>query len=420
MIEVKRKWKVVLGIITAVFIAGFILYETNKGLEADLLEVKPSSIAKTFEEEGKVIAKVERTIYSMYGGEIVKIPVEEGQKVKKGDLLAVIDSKEFGFQLEQLKAQLKSIQGEEYSTYQEPYESKIKSQQLLVEQAERDLETAEINFERIEKLYSEGAVSKSEYEDAQNLVKKAKNNLQQQKEALSLLYETYKPTSGTKQYYTGRKEALKAQIELLEYKINKCNIVSPIDGIVSNLSVEKGEFVNPNSPIMTVFQKGSYEVEVYVLTEDVNSIYPGMKVKLIQDRKNEDIVFEGSVKKIAPFAVEKTSALGLEEQRVKVTVEPKIPKTLELYPGYKLDVEFTTEKRENKLVVPKTVLFPYGDGYALWVVRNGKAEIQPVKRGFENDRDVVIVEGLEKGDFVILNPQLKGLKEGKKIRGRLH
>jgi HlyD family secretion protein len=411
----KRKWKIVLGAVLAVFILGFILFNTTKGLKAELLEIQPRIISKTFQEEGTVVSEVERPIYPMYGGKIVDLPVEEGQRVNKGDLLAAIDSKELTFQLQQLQAQLKSVQGEEVKAYQEPYETEVKNQKLLIEQARQDLQTALNNFERAKQLYKAGAITKSEYEDAYNMVESAKNNLERQREALSLLYASHNPTSGTKEYYTGRKEALMAQIDLLKYKINQYNIVAPVDGIVSNLTVKKGMVVNPALPIMTVFQKDSYEVEVFVLTEDISSIEPGMKVKLIQDRKDEDIIFEGSVERIAPSAVQKISALGLEEQRVKVTIKPDIPEDLELYPGYKLDVEFTIDKKENVLVVPKTALFPFENGDAVWVVRNGKAQVQPVEKGFENNRDVVIEKGLQEGDLVILNPQLEGLEEGKKI-----
>lgn len=67
------------------------------------------------------------------------------------------------------------------------------------------------------------------------------------------------------------------------------------------------------------------------------------------------------------------------------------------------------------MIVPRTALFPYNSGDAVWVVRDGRARVQPVKTGFNNNRDVVIIEGLNEGDMVILNPQLEGLREGKKI-----
>jgi len=188
-----------------------------------------------------------------------------------------------------------------------------------------------------------------------------------------------------------------------------------VGGTVANLAVKKGDIVNPALPLMSLFREDSLLVEAYVPAGDVQGIYAGMKVALLRDRKDKGNIIEGTVKRIAPTAVEKISALGLVEQRVKVLIEPDISEIPALFPGYKLDVEFAVDRRENKLVVPKTVLFPYGEGKALWVVRGGKAAVQPVETGFENDREVAIEKGLESGDLVILNPRVKGLKEGKKI-----
>ena len=64
--------------------------------------------------------------------------------------------------------------------------------------------------------------------------------------------------------------------------------------------------------------------------------------------------------------------------------------------------------------MPKTAVFPYNDGDALWVVRRGKLQIQPIKKGFENDTEIAVTEGLKEGDLVVLDPQAEGLKEGKR------
>ncbi len=169
-------------------------------------------------------------------------------------------------------------------------------------------------------------------------------------------------------------------------------------------------------PLMTIFQEDAYQVEVYVLAEDVTFLEKGMEVTLIQNRKGQDITFPGIIGEISPTATKKLSPLGLEEQRVKVTVDFTSEAHNRLLPGSKLDVEFTTDKRENQLVVPQTALFPYEKGSALWVVRQGRARIQPVTEGFATNEHVVIEKGLNPGDLVILNPQLEGLKEGKKIK----
>lgn len=413
----QRKWKIIFGGTLAVIVLVAVALQAFQGLEAELLEVHPRDIANTFKEEGKVISKVNLPIHALYGGKIIELHVEEGQQVKEGDILAVLSQEELAFQLRQLEGQLRSLQGEEEKTILEPLEPALKNQELLVEQARQDLETAKANLARIEKLYATGGASKIAYEEALNAVKSAEINLEMQEETLSLLQKTYSPAGGTNEFYRGRKEALQAQIELLQYQLEACTVTAPVEGKVANLTARVGDLPTPGVPIMNIFQEGNYEIEVYLLADDVPGIAAGMEVALILEGSAPETIHSGTVKNIAPTAVETVSALGLAEQRVKVLVEPATSSAGDLFPGYKLDVEFTIDKRENELVVPKTTLFPYGEGDALWVVRNGKAEIQTVKTGFENDREVVIAEGLQEGDLVVLNPQLEGLKEGKKITG---
>lgn len=416
MRNVKGKIKIFGVIIVGIMLIAAILYQSTKPISAELLEIQPQAIVSTFVEEGKVVPAVEHPVYSLLSGEIVKLEVEEGQQVSENDLLVVIDSTELEFQLQQMQAELVSLKGEETERHQKPLGSSIKSQELLVEKAENDLKAIENDFKRIENLYNEGAVTAKEYEDAQNILETAKLSLKQQQEALALLYESSEPTSGSKQFYAGRADALRSQIELIKYRIEKSRITSPTGGVVANLAVTKGDVVNPGIKLMDIFNDDKYEVEVFILAESAASVTEGMKVKLVQDKKGEDVIFQGVVKKVAPTAVEMTSALGLEEQRVKVTVKPEFPENLRVFPGSILDVEFTTDKREGVLAVPKTALFPYEKGEAIWVVEDGRAKIQPVETGFENDSHVVITKGLTEGDLIILNPQLSGLKEGKKIK----
>jgi len=413
--NVKGKVKFVGVIIIGIILVAAILYQSTKPLNAELLEIQPQSIASTFVEEGKIVPADKSPVYSLISGEIVKLNVEEGKQVSKNDLLAVVDSTELEFQLKQMEAELTSLKGEEADRYRKPLESSIKSQELLVEKAKLDLAAIEEDFKRIENLYQEGAVSAKEYEDAQNMLETAKLNLRQQEEALALLYESSEPTSGSEQFYAGRVEALRSQMELIKYRIEKSRITAPAEGIVANLAVTKGDVVNPGLKLLDIFTGDEYLVEVFILAESAASVTEGMKVKLIQDRKGEDVSFEGVVEKIAPAAVDMISALGLEESRVKVTIKPEFPENFRVFAGIELDVEFTTDKREDVLAVPKNALFPYEKGKALWKVEGGKAKIQPVETGFENDSHVVITKGLAPGDLIILNPQLDGLKEGKKI-----
>ena len=319
-------------------------------------------------------------------------------------------------QLKEPQGQLISTQGELTKTLMEEYNVQVTNLELQLETAQLELTTAENNLYRAEELYNAGALSKIQLEEAQKAKQLAELNFTQQKEALDTLKKSYSSSGGTNQFYSGRLMAIESQVQQLEYKIEKSTILSPLDGTVANIAIKKGDLVQAGTSLMTVFQKDSYLVEVFVLAEEVKSLQKGMTVELFLNNSKGDQTLKGKIKEISPSAVTKISALGLDEQRVKVIINLSDAENIKLFPELRLDVNFITEQQENKLVVPKTALFPYEDGDALWVVKRGKAKVQPVKKGFETDKHVAIEEGIKEGDLVILNPQLEGLKEGKKIK----
>ena len=412
--EAHLKW--IIGAILALGIGGYFVYNSTKPLDAELLEVKAQTISQSFKEEGLVTAAVERPVYSVINGKLINIPVSEGQKVNKGDLLVEIDSKDLESQLSQLKAQLESINGQEKQAKRTPYIAQVKQQQLMMEETKRQIELEKQNYTRIKTLYDSGAVSKKELDDANNRVEQLENNLLQQEQALELIEEQSEPLAGTDQYFKGLKESLNEQIDHLKYLISNNRIVAPISGIVNELPVREGAMITAQTPLMTLTSNDELQVEVFLLTEDVISVEEGMPVTLIQKRKNGDLEFPGVVTAIAPAAEEKISALGLTEHKVKVTVAPETNKAPELRLGYALDVKFTTLEQENKIAAPKAVLFPYEDGDAIWLVKDGKAMVQKVETGMETDELVVIEKGLKAGDLVVKNPQLEGIKEGKDVK----
>lgn len=412
----KRKWKIVFVSVLVLIVLLVLISGLGQELETGLVRVETGSLAVTIREEGKVIPRLELAVCTLSGGKIAELPVTDGQEVKEGDLLLSLDDTELKLQLEQLQSELSALAGEEKKSLHEPYEAQVKILELQLEQARRDLAEAETNLQKIKKLYEEGALTASEYEKSQAVYSAAQNNLEQQEQALSLFLQSHRPDSGLRQFFAGKKRALEAQIDLLQYKLEGIRLLSPLDGIVSQLQVKKGEVVPPGAQVMSIFQKGNYQVESFVLTEDAGILYPGLEVELIQSGRDEDLVFPGTVVKVAPFAEKTVSPLGLEEQRVRVVIEPRLPAGLTIYPGYLLTVRFTLEREENVLLVPKAAVFAYEGGKAVWVVKKGKAQIQQLETGLETDREVLIKKGLEEGDLVIADPRQPGLREGKRIK----
>ena len=318
------------------------------------------------------------------------------------------------YQLEQLKAQLESIKGQEAQSYQSPSSAQIAQQNLMIEQAKLQKEASEEEFKKAQSLYEDGAISKTAYEEAKRAAETAANLLLQQEQALQILKDQYKAPQGTAQYFKGQKEVIRAQIDLLEYQMSKAEMTAPMDGIISELNVKEKMITAPGTPLLTMIDPKKLEVEVYLLTEDILDIKENMPVEMYLETNKEDVMIKGIVKEIAPYAQQSISALGLEEERIKVSIEIN-NSPIPLKPGYALQVNFTTFKEDNCISVPKTALFTYQDQDALWIIKNGRAQIQIVEKGLETEQEIIIKNGLNPGDTIIIDPQTKGLKENKKV-----
>lgn len=90
--DLKRKWVILLGVVVLILIGAVSFYQITKGLVADVLEVQPRSFAITIEEKGTVVAQVMRPIHPAFAGQVIKLPVAEGQLIEEGQVLAVVNS----------------------------------------------------------------------------------------------------------------------------------------------------------------------------------------------------------------------------------------------------------------------------------------------------------------------------------------
>lgn len=393
--------------------AGFI-YNYNKGIKVNTYKVEKRNYSQYFKESGEVIADKENTVYALTNGKITSVKLKEGEKIKKGALIGTIEVKELDYQIRQLQAEIKSLDAQKLQSNPKSYESQIKGYNLQIENLKMQLEAAKKDLERITNLYEQEIVSQVEYEKAQQNVENIENMILQQENNIEVLKEQNQSVNGIDEYYETMKEALRVQIQALNYEKSKGNVYSPMSGTVKYVHVKDGNFLSAGTPIVEIFSPEKYKIETYVLTKDIHNLKVGIKVDCILKTREKDLVFKGTVEKIAPTAVDKTSSLGLKEQRIKITINPEF-KDIAIRPGYNLDIKFTTYKKDNSIFINKSALFPYKDGKAVWIVRDSKAYIQPVKVGVEDNKDVVIESGLKEGNTVIIDYSIKGLEEGKKV-----
>ena len=399
----KKRLKWILWGVVVVALAGVSVYSATRPLQAELLEIRPRTIEKKFTESGKVSAVWQKDFFSVSGGKVLTVNVQEGDVVAAGELLLALDTRDIDYQIAQLEGQLISLRGQERQALSGLGESQT-SPQPAIEQLKIQLQSAQEEYERMAVLYQADAVSKSDLDEAERAVRQLELLLAQQEQLLL----------GAKEQFSGLESSLRAQISLLEYQRENAEFIAPGKSTVAAVHVKEGEVVAPGSPLISLYRSGEYEVDVYLLPEDVVHVQPGMDVRVAYKGLSGEDELGGKVTKIAHAAVERISSLGLAEQRVKVTVELS-GDVSSLRSGYAMDVIFVTRREKNSLVVPKTALFTYEGGTAVWVVRRGKAEIQQVEKGLETDDEVAVISGLAEGDMVIRNTRLEGIKVGARI-----
>ncbi|WP_006716924.1 efflux RND transporter periplasmic adaptor subunit [Desulfitobacterium metallireducens] len=411
--EKKGKRILIIGGIALLSIVG-VLASSTLPLEGEILTVHPAEFSKGFTEEAQVQALNELSVYNSVDGKIATLHVQNGDSVAKGQVLVELETQDLQNQVDVLKAQLTSLEGQRQQTYRTPQPALIQQQNLLISLAEQDVLAQEQALARSKALYEAGAIPLVNYEEAQHLTEKAKSSLEQQKLALQLLYQQGEPAPGTELYFSGQTKALDTQISLLEDKIQKSIIISPQDGLIKDLTLKTGMVMPSGQFLLSIAPNQGYRLKSYILASDALDIKLGSEVKLFQETSTGTVTRTGKVESVSPSASERISPLGLKENRVEVTIllQSDTPVIL----GSSMDVQFITHQESNRILIPKTALFPYQDGQALWVIRDGKATLQPVTKGLENDKESIIEKGLEDGDQVLLDTELKGLKEGKRIK----
>lgn len=388
----RKMWRYAL--LTGVVIvaaAGFYFWPSRSAAEAETMTVEPRQVSKTMTEEGVVQPQANQVINSPVSGEIAELAIEEGQPVAAGDLLFKLDTRDLSKQKELAEKTL-SVQI-----------AQAQAQAPAVDLAQSQMEQAGKNLERMQDLAEAGAISQAELEAAQFAYTSAQT--------------AYEAARKNQSYLQTLVSSARVQVNQLTSDIRLSMVTAPAAGYIKNLMVKEGSFVTPQSEICLLSSEESLLLEALVSTEDILYLKAGDKVELKIKQGEDKLSAAGEIREIMPYAVEKVSSLGLTERRVPVKVA-FANKDLPLAPGYSADVVFTLATADQALTVPKTAIFAYEDGYAVWKVdQDGLARLQVVEQDFKTASDVVIRSGISAGDVVLVNGSQTDIAEGVRIKG---
>jgi HlyD family secretion protein len=191
-------------------------------------------------------------------------------------------------------------------------------------------------------------------------------------------------------------------------------LTSPVTGRVLRIVRQSEGMVAPGEPLVEIGDVENLEVRVEVLSQDAVRIKPGSQVLL--DQWGGDELLEAVVQRVEPIGVTRISSLGVEEQRVTVVSNITSPpdRWQALGSGYRVVARFILWESDDALQVPAGALFRTDDGWAVFVVEDGRAVRRDVEIGHQSGLAAEVVSGLSEGDQVIVHPP-SDLEEGARV-----
>lgn len=391
---------------------GGVIGNNDDSKEVEVAKVDQMNIVETVSATGKIQPEIEVKISSEVSGEIIQLPIKEGQQVKKGDLLVKINPDIYVSGVNRTAASL--------STTKAGYS-----------QAEAQVKEAKANYDRNKPLFEKGVISKSEWDR---------------------IVSAYEVAEANKQSAYFNVQSATATLTEARDNLGRTTIYAPADGTISLLSVELGERVlgtqqMAGTEILRVANLNNMEVEVDVNENDIVKVTVGDSAKIEVDAylKKE---FKGVVTSISNSASSALTADQVTNFKVKVRIlkesyedllKGKAPNYSPFRPGMTATVDIITTKKQNIIGVPISAVVVKEDTTStkkdivaelekeekqnkgtynpdqkfecVFVKVGDKAKLRVVKTGIQDDTNIEIIEGLKKGEEIITGPYLMVSKD---------
>jgi HlyD family secretion protein len=369
------KKKIIIGAVIVVVILIIILLNMKFKGKVETVRVERAQIGEiksVVSAPGRVSPENEVNISSDIMGKLIKLNVEDGDKVKSGQVVAELDRTREEAAVEVARSSLQS--------------------------AEASFEMKKATFERRQKLFEKQLISKEEYEAGSTEYKMAKLAVDE------------------------RRANLKNAFENLEKTI----IRSPLDGVVTRLNVEEGEIVvtgtmnNPGTVLMVLSDLAHMEVECEVDESDIIDLELNQKAEITVDAFG-DTIFNGHVVEISNAG--RTLYSGTQEEVTNFQIKVAFDSTdVRLRPGMSSSVDIIAAREDSTLKIPIQCVVERGEGEekktGVFVVENEKALFRNVKTGISSETDIQITEGLQKDEVVVSGPYslLDKIKDGDHVK----
>jgi len=446
---VKRKWKILIGVVV-LFGLGIGVYASTVLSKKGVVTVQTGTVVRQdltslVTASGEIKPRNYINIGANAQGELKEIMVKEGDRVRKGQLLARIESTQPEADVKAQEAAVNSAEADSSATEagQKSADENIRTLQVAIDKDKSDLDRAKAEFDRSESLFKEHLIAKQDFEMRKFAYEAQQATIRQSE--MRLVQARAQREQAAAQLSSAQKRIAQAKANLVRFNdlLNKRSVVAPLEGVVTNLPVRVGETVVPGvqnsaaSTIMTIADMSLITSEIKVDETDIVNVKMGQAADVTIDAIPNK-TFKGHVIEIGNTAILRSTGVAASQSAVssqeakdfKVVVALDNPPD-EVRPGLSCTAKITTATRKNVLTIPiqaltvrqKGQLEPKpkdGKGVAaatkldpvaekakkeelqgVFVVAGGKAVFKKVETGITGATDIEVLSGLNDSEEII-------------------
>jgi HlyD family secretion protein len=448
-----KTWKkVLIGVgaaLVLVIIVSVTVYQSRKNLvTVQTGKVQKENLASVVSASGEIKPKTYVNIGANAFGKIIRLYVKEGDRVKKGQLLAQLENVQSSADVNATRASVDAAVTDAVAA-----DAGMNTAAADLNRAQADAAHAKLDWERAQGLYNAALIAKQDYDVKKAAWETANASVA---EALAKVAQAKAQKDSMDKHITQDQANLTRVSDVLR----KTTYEAPFDGVITNLPVREGETVvigiqnSPGSTLMTIADMSVITAEVKVDETDIVNVHLGQPAEVTIDAIPHKI-FHGTVSEIGDNAIVRSTGVATsqatstseEAKDFKVVVTLTDP-PLDLRPGLSSTAKITTATRNDVLSIPIQALTvrtaadlivkdkdtgknsveaasapidaakQKEEIQGVFVIRNKKAQFVPVDTGISGTTDIEVIKGLHEGDEVVTGSYkvLRTMKPGTSVK----
>lgn len=347
-------------------------------------KVKTTAVAETpFGEtvtaNGTLAAFDQTTVSVKVPGRVRTISVDLGSVVRRGQVIAQVDSQDYHLRVQQAEAAFAQARAR-LGLSLEGSDDRIDPEQTsTVRQARAVYDEAKFNRDRAARLVEQGVIAKAEFDSANAAFKVAEGRYQ----------DAYEEVRNRQGILAQRK----SELDLARQQLKDTSVVAPLDGVVQEKRASVGEYMAAGAPVVNIVRMDPLRLRAEIPERESRTVRTGQDVRVTVE--GDTNVYLGKIMRLSPV---------IAEQNRMLLVEADVRNNGTLRPGSFAHAEIVTNDAKMAVTVPNNAIVTFAGIEKVILVQNGKALERPITTGRRSPEFTEIVAGVNVGEKVIVDP----------------